>query len=103
MAAPLIALGGTAAVTAIGRAMRLNANAIGFAFLIVVLAASIRGGLLGGMVASIAATLCYNYFFFPRLYTFTIHGPANWVALAAFLGTSVAVSRRGARLTVRRD
>jgi len=89
----LIALGGTAAVTAIGRAMRLNANAIGFAFLIVVLAASIRGGLLSGMVASIAATLCYNYFFFPPLYTFTIHEPANWVALAAFLVTSVAVSR----------
>lgn len=89
----LIALGGTAAVTAIGYAMRLNANAIGFAFLIVVLAASIRGGLLSGMVASIAATLCYNYFFFPPLYTFTIHEPANWVALTAFLVTSVAVSR----------
>ena len=89
----LIALGGTAAVTAIGHAMRLNANAAGFAFLIVVLAASIRGGLLGGMVASIAATLCYNYFFFPPLYTFAIHEAANWVALAAFLVTSVTVSR----------
>ncbi|MFL5570293.1 MAG: DUF4118 domain-containing protein, partial [Gemmatimonadaceae bacterium] len=89
----LIALGGTAAVTAIGRAMRLNANAAGFIFLLVVLAASIRGGLLSGMVASIAATLCYNFFFFPPLYTFTIHEAANWVALAAFLVTSVAVSR----------
>jgi len=89
----LIALGGTAVVTAAGRAMRLNANAVGFVFLIVVLAASIRGGLLSGMVASVAATLCYNYFFFPPLYTFTIHEPANWVALTAFLVTSVAVSR----------
>ncbi|HKO54627.1 MAG TPA: DUF4118 domain-containing protein, partial [Thermoanaerobaculia bacterium] len=89
----LIALGGTAVVTAAGRAMRLNANAVGFVFLIVVLVASIRGGLPGGMAASIAATLCYNYFFFPPLYTFTIHEPANWVALAAFLVTAVAVSR----------
>lgn len=89
----IIALGGTAVVTAVGRAMELNANAVGFAFLIVVLIAAIRGGLFGGMVASIAATLCYNFFFFPPLYTFTIHEPANWVALAAFLITSVVVSR----------
>ena len=89
----VLALAGTAAVTAIGYAMDLNANAVGFLFLIVVLAASIRGGLLGGMVASIAATLCYNYFFFPPRYTFAIHEAANWVALAAFLVTSVTVSR----------
>lgn len=89
----LLALGGTALVTAAGRAMDVNANAAGFAFLIVVLVASVRGSLLGGMVASIAATLCYNYFFFPPLYTFTIHEAANWVALAAFLVTSVTVSR----------
>lgn len=93
-AAPwLVAIGGTAAVTAVGRAMHLNPNTAGFAFLIVVLLASIRGGLLGGMVASIVATLCYNFFFFPPLYTFTIHDSSNWVALAAFLVTSVAVSR----------
>lgn len=89
----LIALAGTAAVTAIGHAMRLNPNTVGFAFLIIVLASAIRGGLLAGTVASIVATLCYNFFFFPPLYTFTIHEPANWVALAAFLVTSVVVSR----------
>ena len=89
----LIAFGGTAAVTAIGRAMGLNANTTGFVFLIVVLLSSLRGGLLVGTVASIVATLCYNYFFFRPLYTFTIHEAANWVALAAFLVTSVVVSR----------
>ena len=89
----LIALGGTAVVTAVGHAMQLNANTVGFAFLIVVLATSIRGGLLGGMAASVIVTLCYNYFFFPPLYNFTIHEPSNWVALAAFLATSVTVSR----------
>jgi two-component system, OmpR family, sensor histidine kinase KdpD len=89
----LLTLGGVAAVTAIGDFMGLNPNVIGFAFLIVVLASSIRGGLLVGMFASIAATLCYNFFFFPPLYTFTIHEPSNWVALVAFLVTSVTVSR----------
>jgi K+-sensing histidine kinase KdpD len=89
----LVAFGGTVAVTAIGRAMQLNSNAAGFVFLIVVLLASLRGGLVAGTAASIVATLCYNFFFFPPLYTFTIHEPANWVALAAFLVTSVVVSR----------
>ncbi|MDP9190371.1 MAG: DUF4118 domain-containing protein [Acidobacteriota bacterium] len=89
----LIALGGTAAVTLIGYAMRLNPNTVGFAFLIVVLLASLRGGLLAGTVASIVATLCYNFFFFDPLHTFTIAAPANWVALSAFLVTSVIVSR----------
>jgi two-component system sensor histidine kinase KdpD len=88
-----IAFGGTAVVTAIGRATNLNANTTGFAFLIVVLLSSLRGGLLVGTAASIVATLCYNFFFFPPLYTFTIHETANWVALAAFLVTSVVVSR----------
>jgi len=88
-----IALAGTAVITAVGRAMRLNPNTVGFAFLIVVLASAMRGGLLVGTVASIVATLCYNYFFFPPLYTFTIHDSSNWVALAAFLVTSVVVSR----------
>ena len=89
----LIAIGGTAVVTAIGRAMNLNPSTMGFLFLIVVLLAALRGGLVAGTVASIAATLCYNFFFFPPLHTFSIHEAANWVALAAFLVTSVVVSR----------
>lgn len=89
----LIALGGTAIVSAGGRALHFNAIIAGFAFLVVVLLSAVEGGLLAGTSASIAATLCYNYFFFPPLYTFVIHEPSNWVALAAFLLTSVAVSR----------
>lgn len=89
----LIALAGIAAVTAAGRLMNLNASTVGFAFLIVVLISSLRGGLAVGTGASIIATACYNFFFFPPIHTFTIHDPANWVALAAFLLTSVTVSR----------
>ena len=89
----MLAVAGATAATAIGRAMDLNANTMGFGYLIVVLAASLRGGLIAGTLASIVATLCYNFFFFPPLYTFVIHEAANWVALAAFLITSVVVSR----------
>ncbi|MGZ8709199.1 MAG: sensor histidine kinase [Thermoanaerobaculia bacterium] len=89
----LAAIAGVAAVTAVGRAMDLNPNTTGFLFLIAVLLSSLRGGLLVGTSTSVLATLCYNYFFFPPLHTFTIHGAANWVALATFLVTSVVVSR----------
>lgn len=89
----LLAIGGTAAVTAIARAAQLNPNTAGFAFLIVVLLSSLRGGLPAGTVASILATLCYNFFFFPPVHTFAIHDASNWLALATFLVTSVVVSR----------
>jgi two-component system sensor histidine kinase KdpD len=82
-----------ALVTAAGRAINLNPSTVGFAYLIVVLLISVRGGLLAGAVASITATLCYNFFFFPPLYTFTIDNPANWFALVAFLVASVTVNR----------
>ena len=89
----VLAIAAAAAATAIGASMGLNANTVGFAYLVVVLVASLRGGLLAGTLASIVSTLCYNYYFFPPLYTFVIHDAANWVALAAFLITSVVVSR----------
>lgn len=89
----LVAVAGIAAVTAIAVAAGLNPSAAGFAYLIAVLLASLRGGLLVGMGASVLATLCYNFFFFPPLHTFTIHDASNWMALAAFLVTSVVVSR----------
>lgn len=89
----LIAVAGVGAVTAVALALKLNPSAAGFAYLIAVLLSSLRGGLLVGTTASVLATLCYNYFFFPPLHTFTIHETSNWLALAAFLVTSVVVSR----------
>jgi K+-sensing histidine kinase KdpD len=89
----LIGIAGVGAAIAAGRVMHLNASTVGFAFLMAVLFASLRGGLVVGAVTSIAATLCYNYFFLPPLHTFAIREPSNWVALAAFLVTSVTVSR----------
>ena len=89
----LIALTGNAAVVLLGRAMSLNASTVGFAFLIVVLLTSLRGGVFVGIGASVAAAACYNFFFLPPLHTFNIGDPANWIALAAFLITSITVSR----------
>jgi two-component system sensor histidine kinase KdpD len=89
----LAALAAIAAVTAFGRGLGLNASTVGFLYLIAVLLISLWGGLLAGTIASVVATLCYNFFFFRPLYTLTIAEPANWFALAAFLISSVTVSR----------
>jgi len=89
----LAALAALAAVTAFGWGIGLNASTVGFLYLIAVLLISLWGGLLAGTIASVVATLCYNFFFFRPLYTLTIAEPANWFALAAFLISSVTVSR----------
>jgi two-component system sensor histidine kinase KdpD len=87
------ALAALAFVTFAGHLLGLNATTIGFVYLIVVLLVSVWGDLLVGTVSSIVATLCFNFFFFAPLYTFTIAEPANWFALAAFLISSVTVNR----------
>jgi two-component system sensor histidine kinase KdpD len=57
---------------------------------------------------SIVATVAFDYFFLPPIRAFTIADPQNWIALFAFLVTSVAVSelsaraRRGARSAIER-
>ena len=89
----LVAIGGTAVVTLIGHELHPNPGAVGFAFLVVVLFASLRGGLLVGSIASILATLSYNFFFFEPLYTFRLADPSQWITLAALLVTSVTVTR----------
>lgn len=82
-----------AAVTAASRIFSFNHSTVGSAYLIVVLLVAISGGLVAGTVASVVATLCFNFFFFEPLFTLSIAEPANWFALSAFLLTSVIVSR----------
>lgn len=88
-----MAFAGIVAVTMFGRLVNLNASSAGFAFLIVVLVGSVHGGLAVGVVASLMATACYNFFFLPPLHEFAIQEPANWVALGTFLATSITVSK----------
>lgn len=82
-----------AAVTAAGRAGGLNPTTVGFLYLLCVLGLATWGGWKVGVVASVGATLSFNYFFFPPYHTFVIHDAANWVALLAFLAAATLVSR----------
>ncbi len=89
LAAPLA----VALVTAIGKAAGANAPTIGFVYLVAVLGLAAWGGGAVGAMASIAAVVCFNYFFFPPFHTLTVAEPANWVALLSFLVASTFASR----------
>lgn len=56
----------------------VNATAAGFAYLIAILLIATAWGLLEAMVASFKAVLCFNYFSFPPIGTFTIAEQRNW-------------------------
>lgn len=91
-------LAGVALVTWIGYGLlALNATTVGFGYLLLVLAIATVWGLVEASVASVAATLAFNFYFFPPVGTFTIADPQNWVALFSFLATALVASRLSAR------
>jgi two-component system sensor histidine kinase KdpD len=55
------------------------------------------------VVMSVAAMLAFNYYFLPPIGTFTIADPQNWVALFAFLVTSITGSRLSSRIRQEAD
>lgn len=71
----------------------VNATTIGFSFLILVVISAVFAGLGVALATSITATLFFNYYFFPPIGTFRIYDSHNWVALFAFLFTSIVISR----------
>jgi two-component system sensor histidine kinase KdpD len=70
-----------------------NASTAAFCFLIIVLLSAFFGDLLVAITTSLAAMLCFDYFFLPPVGTFTITAFSDWISLAAFLLASVIISR----------
>jgi two-component system, OmpR family, sensor histidine kinase KdpD len=92
------ALGLIAAITLLlFRFLHVNATTAGFLYLVAILGIAAAGGIVESTIASLAAMLCFNYFFFPPIGTFTIAEPQNWVALFAFLVTALVASQLSAR------
>lgn len=79
------------------RIIPVNATTVGFVYLVAILLIATKGGLVESTVASTVAMLCLNFFFLPPRGTFTIADPQNWVALFAFLATSLTASQLSAR------
>ncbi len=88
-----------AAIVAVYRmVLQVNPTTVALTLLLLILSLAARWGLRYAVVLSIAATLCYNFFFLPPVGTLTITDPQNWLALLAFLSTSVIASRLSARI-----
>lgn len=75
------------------RIIPVNATTAGFAYLVLILVIASSWGFFEAALSSIAATLVFNFYFFPPVGTFTIADPQNWVALFSFLATSLIASR----------
>jgi two-component system sensor histidine kinase KdpD len=81
----------------------VNQTTIALTFLLAILAVSAVWGMAVSVFMSVVAVLAINYFFLPPVGTFTIADPQNWVALLAFLVTSIMGSQLSARMRRQAD
>jgi two-component system, OmpR family, sensor histidine kinase KdpD len=80
----------------------VNATTVGFAYLITVLLIAASWGIVESVLASILAALCFSYYFLPP-FGFAIAAPEDWIALAAFLLSSLVASNLSSRARRRTD
>ena len=85
-------------VTALYRlVLHVNQTTVALTFIVLVLVVASRWQLVYSIYLSLLCALLYNFFFLPPFGTFTIADPQNWIALIAFLGASLIVSRLAER------
>jgi len=80
------------------RVLAVNQTTVALSFLLAILTVSAAWGMVVAVFMSVAAMLAFNYYFLPPIGTLTIADPQNWVALAAFLFTSILGSQLSARM-----
>ena len=75
---------------------RLGVENVDLVFLTAIVGVAVRYGLWPSLLATVAASLSYNYFFLPPVYTFTITDPTNIAAFLLFTIVAVVVSNLAA-------
>jgi two-component system, OmpR family, sensor histidine kinase KdpD len=85
------------------RTLHVNQTTVALSFLLAILAVSAVWGMAVSVFMSVLAMLSFNYFFLPPVGTFTIADPQNWVALFAFLITSITGSQLSSRIRKEAD
>src|SRR5712691_12521677 len=83
--------------------LHANQTTVALSFLLAILAVSAVWGMAVSLFMSVLAMLSFNYFFLPPVGTFTVSDPQNWVALLAFLLTSVTGSQLSSRIRKEAD
>ena len=67
-------------------------------FLTAVVSVAVRFGLWPSLLASVVASLCYNFFFLPPVHTFAITDPTHVAAFFFFMLIAILVSSLAARV-----
>jgi two-component system sensor histidine kinase KdpD len=93
--AALVAL---ATLLGVGLQDVVQPSSVPLIFLAAVLASAVWHGLWPSLAAALMASLCYNFFFLPPLYRFTVAEPANVTALFFFTLTALLASGLAARV-----
>src|SRR6266852_5554365 len=83
--------------------LHVNQTTVALSFLLAILAVSAVWGMAVSVFMSVLAMLSFNYFFLPPVGTFTVTDPQNWVALLAFLVTSITGSQLSSRIRKEAD
>jgi len=78
--------------------LSVNQTTVALSFLLAILAVSAVWGMAVSVIMSVVAMLVFNYEFLPPIGTLSIASPQNWVALGAFLVTSIMGSQLSARI-----
>lgn len=78
--------------------LSVNQTTVALTLILAILAVSAVWGMAVSVFMSIIGMLTFNYYFLPPTGTFTISDPQNWVALGAFLFTSIVGSQLSARI-----
>jgi two-component system, OmpR family, sensor histidine kinase KdpD len=93
-----LSVGALAAATALLRGAGItNPTTAALAYLLLVLFIAAAADLWLAAVASLLATLSFNFFFLPPIGTLQISDPNNWIVLAAFLVVGIMASQLSAR------
>ncbi len=94
----IVALLAVAAALAISKLLQpsLGLENVDLIFLTAIVGVAVRYGLWPSLVAAVAASLSYNFFFLPPVYTLTITDPTNVAAFVLFTILAVVVSNLAA-------
>ena len=91
-------------ITALGLAVAellqplFSVENVDLVLLTAVVSVAVRYGLWPSLLATVAASLAYNFFFMPPIYTFTITDPTNIAAFFLFMVIAILVSNVAARV-----
>src|ERR1700732_1075133 len=83
--------------------LHVNQTTVALSFLLAILAVSAVWGMAVSVAMSLVSVVAFNYFFLPPVGTLTIADPQNWVALFAFLVSSIMGSQLSSRIRTEAD